>query len=109
MSAGLMSCQIDSLLSSVFVGTEGIDAAYGFGSYFRGEKFHDIDVVVVLSDCLVNPVAMFNLLQEKLEVVRETFGVRVDLTPLTADEFRSRPLLESDRLVPIFERLCAKT
>ena len=108
MSTGLTRNQIRGRLAALFAGLEGIQAAYGFGSFFRSGTYADIDIVVVFGPTCLEPLPVFNVLLTLTDKLSETIGVRIDITPLTDREFNQKPLLESDSLIPIYQLRCAE-
>lgn len=78
-------------------------SAWGFGSFFRGEGHHDIDVLVVVA------VTQDRLLDTAREVraalieIEQMIGVPLDLLILTESEFESGPLRDMDQLVRIVD------
>lgn len=78
-----------------------VTSAWGFGSFFRGERHHDIDVLLVVAvpeDRLLNTARD---LRAALMEVERWIGVPIDPLILTEAEFESRPLRDMDGLVRI--------
>lgn len=104
MNTGPTRSQIEIQLAELFEGLAGIQAAYGFGSFFRHKSYSDIDIVVVFSADCIETLPVFNAALKRTEALGQTIGVRFDVTPLTEREFKRKPLLESDSLVPLYQR-----
>lgn len=62
-----------------------VSEAWGFGSYFRGEPYQDIDVVVVVNS--EPSPRVYERLRCALRPIEQSTGVEIDLTILTAAEF----------------------
>jgi predicted nucleotidyltransferase len=76
-----------------------ITSTWGFGSFFRGERHQDIDVLLVVAvpeDRLLNTAR--DLRAAPIEVERR-IGVPIDPLILPEAEFESRPLRDMDGLV----------
>lgn len=65
---------------------------YGFGSAFRGEPFHDIDILAVAKDGPAAALDTYYALRTALEITTGAYGAPIHLTMLTETEFASRPL-----------------
>lgn len=81
-----------------------VDAAYGFGSFFRNEKFNDIDLLVVATKDCKDGLATYYAIRRRLQALASRLKFKLHLTFLTAKEFKSRPLLEMDHLVALWRR-----
>ena len=101
MSSGLTKNLIQTELAQSLTGIPQIDAVFGFGSYFRGEPFHDIDLVLVFKEDCENTLAVYELVLSRLKEAYVRLGVRLHITPLTANEFREKPLREHALLIPL--------
>ncbi|NOR44545.1 MAG: hypothetical protein GQ534_03080 [Candidatus Delongbacteria bacterium] len=82
---------------------EDIQAIYGFGSYFRSERYSDVDLVVVSSKKVKDELSLYLRLHNQLKVIVENHSVILDLTYLKYGEFNKAPILEKGQLVTIFE------
>jgi predicted nucleotidyltransferase len=78
-----------------------VEAVFGFGSFFRGEPFNDIDLALVFTENCDNALAVFERVLSRLRVAEDRLGVHLHATPFTAKEFKERPLRDYDRLVPL--------
>ena len=101
MSSGLTKKLIQTELTRSLTGVPQIDAVFGFGSFFRGEPFNDIDLALVFKEDCENTLATYELVLSRLKEADERLGVRLHVTPFTAKEFRERPLREHASLVPL--------
>lgn len=79
-----------------------VEAIFGFGSFFRGEAFEDVDLALVFREDCDAPLVVFERVLEYLRIVDERLGVHLHVIPFTAKEFKSRPLREHARLVALF-------
>ena len=86
----------------MLAGISEVEAVFGFGSFFRGEAFEDVDLAVVFREDCDAPLAVFERVLERLRIVDERLGVHLHVTPFTAKEFKSGPLREHARLVALF-------
>ena len=76
---------------------------YGFGSFFRGEKYYcDIDVLVVCRDGSDEALELYYFVLQKLDFKRIGLDVPVDITFLSHSEFQSQPLRDMDELVQLW-------
>lgn len=101
MSIGLTINEIGTAIRSAIADLPDVEAAYGFGSFFRGEAgCRDIDVVVVAVSHCEDTLALFYLVRRRLEAIGDLF----DLTLLTYEEFQRKPLLEHDSLTEVYLR-----
>jgi predicted nucleotidyltransferase len=101
MNSGLTKNQIQIELSSALIGILELEAVFGFGSFFRGEPFNDVDLAIVFSENCENALGVFEQIMLRLKVAEDRLGVHLHVTPFTAKEFSERPLRDHDRLVPI--------
>lgn len=104
MNSGLTKSRIKIELSDSLEGISGIEAVFGFGSYFREEPFEDIDLAVVFTDACEDPLAVYEQTLFRLRALEARLGVHLHVTPLTAQEFKARPLREHDQLAPLLWR-----
>ena len=104
MSSGLTKNLIQTELVQSLTGISQIDAVFGFGSYFRGEPFNDIDLALVFKEGCENTLETYELVLSRLKESNARLGVRLHVTPFTAKEFRERPLREHALLVPLLPK-----
>lgn len=74
---------------------------FGFGSFFRDSHFNDIDLLVVVNDRAKQPLDDFYKVKACLDSLSSKLGIPIDITFLNYTEYSRKPLLESNRLVPI--------
>jgi len=104
MNSGLTKNLIQTELAQSLTGIQQIDAVFGFGSYFRGEPFNDIDLALVFKEDCENVLETYELVLSRLKEATDRLGVRLHVTPFTAREFQERPLREHALLVPLLPR-----
>ena len=80
---------------------EDVTAVYGMGSYFRGEPFNDVDIVVVVRRTPAL-VVLGTAIRAALLPLSEIVGSRIDITIFTESEFAGEPLRDMATLVPIY-------
>ena len=78
-----------------------IYGVYGFGSFFRGDQYNDIDILIVASSVCKDTLSLFYLLKERLEEIIDE-SINIDIILLTYSEFLTKPLLEMDSLTEIY-------
>jgi predicted nucleotidyltransferase len=61
-------------------------AVYGFGSFFRGEAFRDIDLVLVVDAAGAQLMHSAAQARDQLRALSNSFNVPFDLTVFTASE-----------------------
>lgn len=59
MTTGLTIARTKMAIQSLPISRLGVEEVYGFGSFFRGEAFHEIDLVLVVSPDVAGSVALF--------------------------------------------------
>ena len=81
---------------------EAVCAVFGMGSYFRGEPFNDLDLVVVVAPTeTITEVG--RTIRTALAPIAEMVGVPIDVTILTQAEFAERPLRDMHTLSTIYD------
>lgn len=75
---------------------------YGFGSAFRGEPFHDIDILAVIKDGPTAALDTYYALRSALWGALKTYEAPIHLTMLTDIEFAARPLRCMNTLTPLW-------
>ena len=76
-------------------------SVWGFGSFFRGERHHDIDVLVVVAVPQDRLLDTAREVRAALTEIEHTIGLPIDVLILTESEFESRPLRNMGELVCI--------
>lgn len=82
-----------------------VSAVYGFGSFFRGATYDDIDLIVVLSCDWRDILLVSTPLRTAIHKLGERLGVKFDLTVLTLPEFAERPIRDMNELALIYSAL----
>lgn len=80
---------------------QGLREVYGFGSFFRGEKFNDIDILGVAENNPKILVSCYYQLRNCLRPVEIAYRVEIDLTLLMLSEFLAEPLRDMRDIVLI--------
>jgi predicted nucleotidyltransferase len=78
---------------------DSIQSIWGFGSFFRQEKFDDIDILVVVTGSGEQLLSDSKAIRADLLAVENRIGTPIDPLILTLNEFKSRPLRDMDELV----------
>lgn len=79
-----------------------LDLVFGFGSFFRGEPFRDIDVLAVTTLENTELLRTYYLLSDALEPIAVRAGCPLHLTMFTPDEFNAKPLRDMHELKAIW-------
>jgi predicted nucleotidyltransferase len=79
-------------------------AVFGFGSFYRGQPFNDIDLLVVASPCCSTYLEAYYEVRKSFAAALQWLEAPIDITFLTYSEFGEAPLLEMDHLKPIYVR-----
>jgi predicted nucleotidyltransferase len=96
MNAGLIASEIRTAILSITSVDSKFEVVFGFGSFFRGEAFNDIDLLAVASFANRDTLHAY---YELLDVLNSISLQRpIHLTVLTGDEFKSKPLRDMDQL-----------
>jgi predicted nucleotidyltransferase len=86
-------------IQSITAELHDIYGVYGFGSFFRGNQYSDIDILIVASPICGDTLSLFYLVKERLQKIDQS--INIDITLLTYSEFLTRPLFEIDSLTEI--------
>lgn len=81
---------------------DDIGAVYGFGSFFRGKNYKDIDLLVVATSCCKSHLNTYYDFRSIVTTLGLSLGILFDITFLTTCEYQERPLLEMDYLVSLY-------
>lgn len=76
-----------------------VKAVYGFGSFFRGDTFHDVDLAIILSKPTSQALESYYSLKSEFDNLSLRLGVAFDLSIFTEEEFDTRPLRDMNQLV----------
>jgi predicted nucleotidyltransferase len=101
MTSGPIIKRIRTEIRSILEGSERIHSIWGFGSFFRQEKFGDIDILVVVSGSGEQLPFDSKTIRANLLTIERRIGIPIDPLVLTATEFQSRPLRDMHELVRI--------
>ena len=101
MNTGTIRKEIKTAIRSRLQGKSEIFGIFGFGSFFRCDRFNDVDVLVVVDDHCEHPLNVFYDVKNILDEVGLNYGIPIDITYLSYTEHSRKPLRESDYLVPI--------
>ena len=84
----------------------GIQSDMGGGGrpLFRGQRYKDIDILVVASPSCKDHLGAYYEFRTKIESIGVRLSVVFDITFLTSREFEEKPLIEMDFLIEIFRR-----
>ncbi|WP_162527296.1 nucleotidyltransferase domain-containing protein [Sphingomonas solaris] len=93
--------QIKTAIAESLKSHPSVASAWGFGSFFRGEDYHDIDILVVIEATNGRLLDISRAIRTTLLRIEHTIGTSIDLIILTETEFESRPLRDMDQLVRI--------
>ncbi|KWV90881.1 hypothetical protein AUC45_05935 [Erythrobacter sp. YT30] len=81
-----------------------LQSVWGFGSYFRGGLFNDIDILAVVDGDRAGLVKRIHQIRECFMGLDREFGLKFNLLILTIEEFSERPLRDMDQLVLLGRR-----
>lgn len=101
MTSGLIIKRIRTEIRCALEGCDRIHSVWGFGSFFRQEKFEDIDVLVVVSSFGEQLLFDSKTIRASLLAIERRINIPIDPLVLTATEFQSRPLRNMEQLVRI--------
>ncbi len=101
MISGTITRKIKTAIQSTVEGFSAVESVWGFGSFFRGDVYNDVDVLIVLSAPREELTELTSALRSAFIIVERDFNLKFDLLFLTPEEFSSRPLRDMDQLVLI--------
>ncbi|MFJ3050768.1 nucleotidyltransferase domain-containing protein [Pseudomonas nitroreducens] len=81
-----------------------IDAVFGFGSFFRSEKYNDIDLAIIINCPREQQLENLNKIIDTSRSLSKEINIPIDITPFTRAEFAENPLREMSSLVTIYLR-----
>lgn len=79
-----------------------VSQVYGFGSFFRGEDFHDIDILFVVSGREETLLGTSHAIRHRMVALSKMLGYTIDLLVLTEKEIAEEPLRDVSSLSPFF-------
>lgn len=80
---------------------EDIIGIYGFGSFFRNKEYNDVDIIAVTSAPVEKLLGVHRKCCADLGRFQQIFGIKVDFTLLTTDEFKDVPLRDRHELIEL--------
>lgn len=92
------------VIRSTFTNLPKIVGVYGFGSYFRGSEYNDIDILVVSDADCSYLLDTYRYCQALVDCISSEIGITVDITFFTVAEFEEKQLIEMDSLTVLYER-----
>lgn len=101
MNGGPTISEIQKEVRNIFTAVKGLDSAWGFGSFFRGVPFSDIDLLFVTTSSNTDTLSTYYSIVRRLSTFENARSVDFHVVLLTFDEFRSRPLREMTTLFPL--------
>lgn len=82
----------------------GLESVYGFGSFFRGGKFNDIDLVAITTPSNRDTLSTYYALADAIAKVSENLRVKFHLTMLTPDELLQSPFRDMHEMQLLTEK-----
>lgn len=89
-------------IRSIITELDELHSVFGFGSFFRGEKYRDLDVLVVLKPTADALLDNYYAIRARFDILGRALGITFDLLVLTLAEFEERPLREMNSLAEIY-------
>lgn len=77
---------------------------FGFGSFFRGSEYNDIDLLLVSTPDARYPLRVYQNARLSLKELSLKYRVEFDITFLTYSEHQAKPLREHQSLVEIWQK-----
>lgn len=105
MTSGTTIRKIKTAIQSTAEGVLAVESAWGFGSFFRGEAYDDVDILIVLRCSTEELSGLVRSLRSDFLTAEREMKLQFDLLFLTPEEFSSRPLRDMDQLIPLYQRL----
>jgi predicted nucleotidyltransferase len=102
MTSGTTIKRIKTVIQSTVESAPAVETAWGFGSFFRGTAFNDVDVLIVLKCAPEELADQVRLLRSAFLIAERKLKLQFDLLFLTPEEFSSRPLHDMDQLVLLY-------
>lgn len=79
-----------------------VSQVYGFGSFFRGEDFNDIDLLFVISGSEERLLDTSRAIRHRMAALSKKLGCTIDPLVLTEREMAEEPLRDMSSLSPFF-------
>lgn len=103
MTSGTTSGAIKTAIRARLETFERVESVWGFGSFFRTEKYCDVDILIVVTGGADSGLLLTSrAVRKTLLELEQLIGVVIDPLIVTAAEFESRPLRDMHELVSIY-------
>lgn len=102
MNTGTIIKKIKTEIKFITLEFKAIKAIFGFGSFFRNEKYNDIDILIVTDVSDANPLKTYYSYKTIFDDLSLQIGKTIDVTTLNYQEFLDHPLRESDNLTTLY-------
>ena len=83
MNSGHIIKKMKMEIQSVTTELHDIYGVYGFGSFFRGDLYNDIDILIVASPSCEDTLSLFYLIKNKLQKVVPSLYIDIQPLPRT--------------------------
>ena len=103
MISGTTIRKTKTVIQSTVEGFPAVVSAWGFGSFFRGEAYDDVDVLIVLRAPREGLTELTSLLTSAFLIAEHDLKLKFELLFLTPEEFSSRPLRDMDQLAFLYQ------
>lgn len=98
MTFGTITRRIRTEIQFILDECSGLKSVWGFGSYFRGGAFNDVDLLAVVDCDRVELLAITRQVQKRFLELERELGMELHLLVLTSEEFLERPLRDMHQL-----------
>lgn len=92
-------------VQGITIKVPSIAGVYGFGSFFRGECYSDIDIVVVVDMQGRQLLDIYRFVSCEFIRVGKVIGEDFDLVFLTCEEFVGAPFRERENFFQLYKRI----
>lgn len=106
MISGITTEKMKMEIQCIHTSEPNLLGVYGFGSFFRSEKYNDCDLLLVIDNDCSCLGKIHAELYERFFDLGKRLSVVFDLTILTEREHRNKPLREHNELIAISVRSC---
>lgn len=89
----------------IIIDRNDVSRVYGFGSFFRGEEYNDIDILIVWNYGINDILESYYELEPALTNLGMIFGQEIHTLYFTSTEFESKPLRDWNQLIEIYPDL----
>jgi predicted nucleotidyltransferase len=101
ISTGATIVKVKRAIQSLPINELEIEEIYGFGSFFKGELFNDIDLVVIVHSEVSRSINRYYKIKAALDRISREFNAPIHATFLTRGEFVDAPLRDKGQLILI--------